>query len=633
VNTLLFTPALCRLGLTLLHALWELALLGGVAWIGLALQRRNRPQTRYLWACACLLLMGAAPLVTYLLLGPSTVPGTAALARGMDPGAVVTVTVVTGTRAPLGLAPLLPWIALLWCLGSTSMLARLGGGMLWLDRVYLRDASEAPEPLSRMLAHLAGRLGVPPGVRLKVSPRADTPMVLGWLRPVILLPSAALLGLSPAALEAILAHELAHVRRHDFLANVLQSILEALLFFHPAAWWLSRQIRELREHCCDDAAVALSGDPAPLTEGLAALARLRTLPEPAIEPALAAARGSLMSRLQRLFRPHDMPIPSLRGLALTLLATLSTGTLVLVAQTHPKPKEPPVPGPLPRGVATPRANLPSPLQSAAAPTRERAPWPAGPVLEGTAPLPAPAPWVVPGPTAPLIPETLPSPRSEPSPPQAPRSQEIPQRSSAVSKVQTVRVLHRPPPPAYPAEALAARVEGTVEVIVAIGQSGLPVMATATSGPIPLRAAAEAYALGWRFEPASQDGQRVGSLFRLAVPFRLNEVGVPPVDAQPLQVDPQTMAADSAFQMPKILQRGSIPTFPRIASIAKVDGPVTVDMTIGVDGVPSDIVATGPRYLLSSSEKYAKGFRFQPGTYQGIPVRCRFRMVVSYRGPH
>ena len=92
-------------------------------------------------------------------------------------------------------------------------------------------------------------------------PLVDVPTVIGWLRPVVLVPASALAGMTPQQLEAILAHELAHIRRHDYLVNLLQTLVETLLFYHPAVWWLSRRIRIERENCCDDLAVSLCGDP------------------------------------------------------------------------------------------------------------------------------------------------------------------------------------------------------------------------------------------------------------------------------------------------------------------------------------------------------------------------------------
>src|SRR5213076_1329469 len=129
----------------------------------------------------------------------------------------------------------------------------------------------------------------------------DVPMVVGWLRPAILLPVAALASLSTTQIEAILAHELAHIRRHDYAVNVLQAIVETLLFYHPAVWWLSNRIRVEREHCCDDVAVALFGNPLQYARALTRFEELRLDPAHAL---LAANGGSLLTRIRRLVGAH-----------------------------------------------------------------------------------------------------------------------------------------------------------------------------------------------------------------------------------------------------------------------------------------------------------------------------------------
>src|SRR4030095_13888079 len=99
----------------------------------------------------------------------------------------------------------------------------------------------------------------------------EVPTVIGWMRPVILLPVAAVAALTPAQVEAILAHELAHIRRHDYAVNLLQTTAETLLFYHPAVWWISKRIRAEREHCCDDVAVRVCGDAVSYAHALAEL--------------------------------------------------------------------------------------------------------------------------------------------------------------------------------------------------------------------------------------------------------------------------------------------------------------------------------------------------------------------------
>lgn len=427
-------PALHRLGLTLFHALWEDALLGLLAWIGLALLRNRDPRLRYRWACLGLAAMVLVPAFTFAALGAGEPLQGAALAVQF-PG--VPITGGTGF-GPLRLETALPWIALVWMLGTALMILRLGGGLWWLDRRYLAQARPAPGAWETRFRDLARRMGLPRTVRLLVSDRAASPLALGWLKPVVLVPASAILVLPPDALEAVLAHELAHLRRGDYLANLLQALAEALLFFHPAAWWLSRQVRDAREHCCDDAAAALLGDPLPLAQGLAALAALRRPLSSDPDPALAAVRGTLMHRITRLFQPDPAPLPSLRGLALLLAGATLLGATALA--TRPAP--------------------PKPAKEAAPPAVRNLSW------------------------------------------------------------NQVKVRFQPEAPAYPPDAKAKRIQGTVVVELVIDENGIPVRARATKGPQPLRSTAVAYALGWRFEPVLAGGKPVPARFKLTMPFRL-----------------------------------------------------------------------------------------------------------------
>jgi beta-lactamase regulating signal transducer with metallopeptidase domain len=168
-----------------------------------------------------------------------------------------------------------------------------------MQRLRWRRAKAAPAAWQRRARRLAASLGVHPAAPLLASRAVDVPMVIGWIRPVILLPAAALAGLGPAALEAVLVHELEHIRRRDYLVNLLQSLAEVLLFYHPAVWWVSRQVRLEREHCCDDAAVTHCGDPLLYARALTSLEELRHSPEPRPALALAATGGILTPSLPR----------------------------------------------------------------------------------------------------------------------------------------------------------------------------------------------------------------------------------------------------------------------------------------------------------------------------------------------
>ena len=165
---------------------------------------------------------------------------------------------------------------------------------------------------------LKERMGIRRAVALLESARVEVPMVVGWLRPAILVPVAALSGLTAPELEAILAHELAHIRRHDYLVNLLQCVVEILMFYHPATWWITRVIRREREHCCDDMAVAACRDRLTYARALAAMEGLRV---PAFSLSPAANGGNLLARVRRILKPQEesmKPVRMLLGLAVVL---------------------------------------------------------------------------------------------------------------------------------------------------------------------------------------------------------------------------------------------------------------------------------------------------------------------------
>ncbi len=293
---LLHDPTFYRLGLTLLHFLWQgtvLALLAGLARLLLG---RGRPPVRYAVFLGLLALMAAAPVVTFMRWAPPPAPAVMAqpemdrllaeaarqrAERPAPPGAEADTGSLTShsvapsrparyprllvarnwlRRAWRQLRARLPMAGLLWMLGVVLLSGQLLAQWALFARVVGRATPLAEEYWKRLLASLSARLGIRQVVRLLQSAGARTPVTAGWLRPVILLPPAVLLGLTPEQLEAVLAHELAHIRRHDFPANILQTVIETLLFYHPAVWWLSGLVRVGRELCCDDIAVGACGD-------------------------------------------------------------------------------------------------------------------------------------------------------------------------------------------------------------------------------------------------------------------------------------------------------------------------------------------------------------------------------------
>jgi beta-lactamase regulating signal transducer with metallopeptidase domain len=300
---LLEGPLPQSIGWTLIHHLWQATLIAIMAAAGLGLMRRQSANARYLVACAALLLMIVFPLATAWRVYETPVVFTTpeptmerplSWMRAVSLGSTAAEPVPLLVRARGLAAPLLPWLVGVWLVGVVILSARLLLGWIHIRRLCSTGQS-APPPWSSALHRLAALLQVRHAVRLLQSSRIKVPMVIGWLRPVVLVPASALTGLSAQQLETILAHELAHIRRHDYLINLAQTLAETLFFYHPAVWWISARIRVERENCCDDLAVAVCGNAVLYARALANLEGLR-----ADAHAVAVNGGTLRERVMRL---------------------------------------------------------------------------------------------------------------------------------------------------------------------------------------------------------------------------------------------------------------------------------------------------------------------------------------------
>ena len=284
-----------RLGWTLLHFLWQ-----GLALAVLYAAARRLVRAHYLLGCAALAAMMMAPLVTWFVLAPAdAMPEMVARIANVPAQEPVTAVALPPLSAPMPLQQpqFLFWVVTIWLAGALVFGVRLAGGWMVAARLRTVLVRPAPPEWQDALRRLAARIGLSRPVRLLVSGLVEAPIVVGWLRPMVLLPVAALGGMPGEQLEALLLHELAHIRRHDYLVNILQSIAEALLFYHPAVWWVSGHIRAERELCCDDVAVAVSGDPLTYARALAQLESCRPAHAGA---AMAANGGSLAARIARV---------------------------------------------------------------------------------------------------------------------------------------------------------------------------------------------------------------------------------------------------------------------------------------------------------------------------------------------
>ncbi|GAP65084.1 peptidase M56 BlaR1 [Mizugakiibacter sediminis] len=283
------------LGWTLLHFLWQGAAVGAL--YALVRMRVPRGRARYALGMAALAVLACCPLLT----GWRLLDG---MAAAVDADATVlaamAVTPAAGDAAQPAWRELvnaaLPWLVALWAIGVLLLTLRAWRHWRQIKRL-LREASPLPEWEAR-LRELGRRLGLRRRVRLLWSQRVATPTLIGWLRPVILLPAAVALGFPVAQVELILAHELGHIRRWDHLANLLQLVLETVLFYHPVVHWISRDVRNEREICCDELVLEVTGgSPRVYVEALADLEDLR---DGHHGLALAASGGVLVERVRRI---------------------------------------------------------------------------------------------------------------------------------------------------------------------------------------------------------------------------------------------------------------------------------------------------------------------------------------------
>ena len=303
---------------TLIHFVWQAPIIAGLLALALATFDNRAAKLRYAIACATMLILSIVPIITYerIAAHPSNSPTIVERRVNLLAGADI-VSPAENT------SPLLGWVPWIWMVGVSLFSLRLVAGTMAIHRLK----SGGREVVDRWQS-VAARIGVRRPVRFLESARVGVPTVIGWLKPVILLPLGSLTSTPPDHMEAVIAHELAHIARHDYLVNWFQLLIETVLFYHPAVWWISSVIRREREHCCDDLAVAIHGERARYVKALLSFEEYRH----GELATLAANGGDLVSRVRRLLEPPRRPGCDLRNghpLAALVVLALAIGTLFL----------------------------------------------------------------------------------------------------------------------------------------------------------------------------------------------------------------------------------------------------------------------------------------------------------------
>ncbi|HYM75328.1 MAG TPA: M56 family metallopeptidase [Candidatus Dormibacteraeota bacterium] len=361
--------AMQSLGWALLHFLWQGTALAALAAAAMAVFRR--PQARYMVGIAVLALMLFAPAATFLFY--SQPRSNSPESEKSSPLAAVAWPIARGNAAASGAARTttfapslnaLPWLVESWLLGVALFSLRSAGGFFLLERERRRRRAAVADHVLEICYTLQDQFGIDRAIEYCESAFLQAPAVMGWFRPIVFLPVSALTGLSEEQLRSVIAHELAHIQRFDSFVNVFQVCVETLLFYHPAVWWLNKRIRAEREHCCDETAVALCGNPVEYARALTLMEEWRSAPV----LAMAANRGPLSERIT-----HLLGVNASRGGtrklgfagSILFLATALFAGNALIGMAYPKPTAYAGSGPIRRLLQS--AAPQSAVQSAATP--------------------------------------------------------------------------------------------------------------------------------------------------------------------------------------------------------------------------------------------------------------------------
>jgi len=366
LRDIVHTDPAWKLGWTILHSLWQGMLLALLHASAMSLLRRCSPQSRYVASLCGLAFMLGVAVVTFQIVAPpphaqmnihdspsaplltsaeiaaphASTPAASPANLQLAPTPPIAIPTTTDRinsllrSIVLALQPATPWIACLWASGILLIGIWHTGGWIAMRRMSILALSPVDSQVNAIYTRIAQRLKLTRTIRVFQSALVETPVVIGWLRPMILFPAVVLTGLTPAQLEAILAHEIAHIRRRDYIVNLLQVIAETLMFYHPAAWRISRCIRLEREQCCDDIAVAICGDRYEYAQSLAALEEVR-LSSPLALAAKGNSRSELLIRVMRLLSTEPDPGRRHPRLSIILAILMAAGVTALSCDKHP----------------------------------------------------------------------------------------------------------------------------------------------------------------------------------------------------------------------------------------------------------------------------------------------------------
>ena len=307
-------PHMEALGFTLVHFCWQAALIAAAYKLTELFRPNLKPQVRYTLGLAALLAMTLAALATYtyeeIRLYQPVAAGTVSASPLLDSAKVQS------------LSNWLPWLDAFWLMGVLALTFRMAS-RLWQVHGLKKHAQAAPIVVQDRFSALLRRFGLTGKVQVRLHPAITGPFVVGAFRSVVYLPLSAVTSLAPAQLDAVLSHELEHIRRADYLWNLVQNLIETLFFYHPAVWWIGARLREQRELCCDDAAIRTCDDPITYATALLNLEEQRRGMPANLAMALnGQGRHELLSRISRILGETPDSRLKVRPVAFVLLPVM-----------------------------------------------------------------------------------------------------------------------------------------------------------------------------------------------------------------------------------------------------------------------------------------------------------------------
>ena len=325
------------IGWTLLHSLWQGALISLLLAGILLILRKRSAQLRYNVTFISLSLLFVSTVATFFIIKENVSPAAyepiadevtiqPAVTELMNVDNLITsiasisfyeevqLTVEHYLESNLGL------MVSIWFIGLLLMSLRFLGNLVFTQRLKHYRIRSADKDTEIRIKDLAGDLGMNSNFMVKLSEYTKVPMVIGWLKPTLILPVNLFIQLPYDQVETIIVHELAHIRRNDFLHNMIQSFIEIILFYHPAVWWMSSLLRTEREHACDDVVINYTGNSMAYARALTSLQEMNMYHNTGLAPALFKSKNQLFKRITRMFGNHNIT-PSIKD-SLTMAIVL-----------------------------------------------------------------------------------------------------------------------------------------------------------------------------------------------------------------------------------------------------------------------------------------------------------------------